>query len=63
MKVAGLTEPCRFIVGTVMSDTKGRFVDGRRIRTSAVCSPSAHVADGQVIRTCNSRYLLAGTRH
>lgn len=46
------------LTGRIENDRKGRFADGRWIRTSVVVSPVASVCTGQVIQTFNSRYRL-----
>lgn len=46
------------LIGRVMNDRKGRFADGRLIRTSVVLTPRAEVITGQIIQTLNSRYML-----
>ncbi|MBB5711865.1 hypothetical protein [Sphingomonas xinjiangensis] len=49
------------VVGQIYGDTKRRFPDGRLIMTSKVLTSLLKVASGNVIQTCNSRYLLVGT--
>jgi hypothetical protein len=51
------------IVGQIYGDRKRRFIDGRWIITSRVVTPRDRVVSGRVIRTRNSRYLLAGVTH
>lgn len=46
------------LTGRIENDRKGRFADGRWIRTSVVVSPAASVCAGRVIQTFNSRYRL-----
>lgn len=48
-----------FLAGKVSGDRKGRFREGAYITTSLVLSPVEAIADGNVIETLNSRYLLA----
>jgi hypothetical protein len=48
------------VVGQIYGDTKRRFPDGRWIMTSRVLTSRPKVANGNVIQTRNSRYLLIG---
>lgn len=45
----------RCVVGTIYADKKGRFEDGRTVRTSYIRN-----LDGQHLITANTRYLLVG---
>lgn len=46
------------IWGNVYGDAKGRFRNGARIHTSYVVTPVEEWAQGGVVRTRNSAYLL-----
>lgn len=48
-----------FLAGRITKDRKGRFQDGAYIATSLVMSPVDKIADGNIVQTLNSRYLLA----
>lgn len=47
------------LVGTVTGDRKGRFADGRLIRTSFLLTPVSEIDEGQIVQSLNTRYLLA----
>jgi len=46
------------LIGTVWNDRKGRFRNGRMLRTSALLASDVVPATGAVVRTLNSIYLL-----
>jgi hypothetical protein len=46
------------IVGVVSSDSKGRFANGRSIRTSVLLTPVEDIREGAIVQTLNTRYLL-----
>lgn len=48
-----------FLAGRVQGDRKGRFRDGAYIATSLIMCPVQEIVDGSVVKTENSRYLLA----
>lgn len=56
--VCELADGRRFLAGKVSGDRKGRFREGGYITTSLVVSPIEAMADGEIIETLNSRYLL-----
>lgn len=47
-----------FVHGEIHGDTKGRFYDGCEIRTSYLPDGTAGIKEGDIITTCNSKYLL-----
>lgn len=47
-----------FLVGKVTGDRERRSRDGTYITTSVVIRPIDAIADGHVVKTMNSRYLL-----
>jgi hypothetical protein len=49
----------RFLAGKVIDNDRGRFREGVYITTSRLLSPVKAVADGNVVQTLNSRYLLS----
>lgn len=53
----------RSLVGQIYGDRKGRFPDGRWVITSAVSTPRHRIANGQIVKTRNSRYFLSGMTH
>jgi hypothetical protein len=46
------------IVGVVRNDGKGRFADGRTIRTSVLLTTIMEIREGTIVQTLNTRYLL-----
>ena len=48
----------RFLAGKVTGDSKNRFREGAYITTSLIVSPVEAIADGNIVATLNSRYLL-----
>lgn len=56
--ICELSDDRRFLAGKVSGDRKGRFREGAYITTSLIVSPVEAIADGNVIETLNSRYLL-----
>ncbi len=54
----GLSFPT--ILGTIRSDRKERFADGRMIQTSFLLTPVEQVREGAIVRTLNTAYLLVG---
>lgn len=46
------------IVGVVRNDSKGRFADGRTIRTSVLLTTIIEIREGAIVQTLNTRYLL-----
>jgi len=57
--ICELADGRRFLAGKVSGDRKGRFREGAYITTSLIVSPVEAIADGNVIETLNSRYLLS----
>lgn len=57
--VCELPDGRRFLAGKVSGDRLGRFREGAYITTSLIVSPVEAIADGNVIETLNSRYLLS----
>ncbi|MFC7535932.1 hypothetical protein ACFQPG_00955 [Sphingomonas sp. GCM10030256] len=56
--ICELSDGRRFVAGKVSGDRKGRFREGAYITTSLLVSPIEAIADGEIIETLNSRYLL-----
>lgn len=56
--VCELEDGRRFLSGKVSGDRKGRFREGGYITTSLALSPIEAIAEGEIIETLNSRYLL-----
>lgn len=56
--VCELSDGRRFLAGKVSGDHKGRFREGAYITTSLLVSPVEKVADGNIVETLNSSYLL-----
>lgn len=50
------------LMGVVAGDRKGRFADGRGIRTSVVLTPADRIGAGAIVQTQNTRYLLGEER-
>lgn len=48
------------IVGAVWHDKKGRFPNGRTIRSSVVLTPVEQIQPGAIVQTLNTRYLMVG---
>lgn len=46
------------LIGVVAGDRSGRFANGRWIMTSLLVSPLDQIAEGTIVQTLNSRYLL-----
>lgn len=46
------------LIGVITADRKGRFDNGRWIMTSVLVSPLDQIAEGAIVQTLNSRYLL-----
>lgn len=46
------------LLGTILEDRKGRFVDGRPVHTSYLQTGAKGIVEGAVVRTLNTRYLL-----
>lgn len=57
--ICELSDGRRFLAAKVSGDRKGRFREGAYITTSLIVSPVEAIADGNVIETLNSRYLLS----
>ena len=47
-----------FLSGIVSKDSKGRFEDGSRMRSSPLATPLSEVRQGAIVQTLNTRYLL-----
>lgn len=56
--ICELSDGRRFLAGKVSGDRKGRFQEGAYITTSLLVSPVETIADGNIVETLNSRYLL-----
>lgn len=56
--ICELPDGRRFLAGKVLGDRKGRFREGAYITTSLLVSPVDAIADGKIVETLNSRYLL-----
>lgn len=63
VQIAG--EDCNAIcvLGQIEHDRLGRFADGRWILTSEILTPASQIVPGNIIRSLNTRYLLAGAVH
>lgn len=57
--ICELSDGRRFLAGKVTGDRRGREREGAYITTSLIVSPGYEIADGNVIETTNSRYLLS----
>lgn len=57
--ICELPDGRRFLAGKVSGDRMGRFREGAYITTSLLVSPVETIADGNIVETLNSRYLLS----
>lgn len=47
-----------YLMGKLFDDTKGRWEDGKVIRTTELVTPAEECKQGAVITTLNSTYVL-----